>query len=91
MDRKAQRTIIQKILLTEWDPIGVSDTPEAQDEYDTYADAVSAMLANQAASVDDIAQYLLRVATEQMGLSYPELAQRCEKAATAVAALQSDH
>ncbi|HCD85996.1 MAG TPA: hypothetical protein DEQ45_19615 [Agrobacterium sp.] len=91
MDHKAQRAIIQKILLTEWDPIGVSDIPEAQDEYDTYADAVSGMLANQAASVEEIAQYLFKVATEQMELSYPELAQRCKKAATAAAALQSDH
>jgi ribosome-binding protein aMBF1 (putative translation factor) len=90
MAHQAQRTIIQKILLTEWDPIGVSDIPEAQDEFNTYADTVSGMLTNRAASVDDIAQYLFKVATEQMGLSYSELAQRCEKAATAVAALQSD-
>lgn len=90
MDHKAQRTIIQKILLTEWDPIGVSDIPEAQDEYDTYADAASGILTSRAASVDDIARYLFKVATEQMGLAYPELAQRCKKAATAVAALQLD-
>lgn len=89
MDRKANRTIIQKILLTEWDPIGVSDIPEAQDEYDAYADTVFGMLANQTASVDAIAQYLYEIATEHMGLSYPELAERCEKAARAIVALQS--
>ena len=27
---------IQKILLREWDPIGIQDIPEAQDEYDSY-------------------------------------------------------
>ncbi|WP_311043771.1 MULTISPECIES: hypothetical protein [unclassified Rhizobium] len=90
MDRKANRTIIQKILLTEWDPIGVSDIPEAQDEYDAYADTVSGMMANQTASVDAIRQYLFKIATEHMGLSYPGLAERCDKAARAVAALQSD-
>lgn len=89
MDRKANRAIIRKILLTEWDPIGVSDIP-AQDEYDAYADTVFGMLANQTASVDAIAQYLFKIANEHMGLSYPELRERCDKAARAVAALQSD-
>ncbi|MFP3547138.1 hypothetical protein SB748_27335 [Rhizobium sp. SIMBA_035] len=68
----------------------MSDNPEAQDEYDAYADTVCGMLANQTASVDAIAQYLFEIATEHMGLSYPELAARCDKAARAVAALQSD-
>ncbi|MBB4294016.1 hypothetical protein GGE16_006113 [Rhizobium leguminosarum] len=90
MDRKANRAIIRKILLTEWDPIGVSDIPEAQDEYDAYADTVCGMLVNQTASVDAIAQYLFKIATEHMGLSYPGLAERCDKAARAVAAFQSD-
>lgn len=52
MDRKADLAIIQKILLNEWDPIGVSDIPEAQDEYDAYADTVFGMLADQTASDD---------------------------------------
>jgi hypothetical protein len=67
----------------------VSDIPEAQDEYDAYADTVFGMLTNQAASVDAIAQYLFRIATEHMGLSYSELAERCDKAAKAIAELQS--
>ncbi|TWC77151.1 hypothetical protein FB593_11813 [Rhizobium sp. SJZ105] len=89
MDRKADRAIIRKTLLTEWDPIGVSDIPEAQDEYDAYADTVFGMLANQTASVDAIAQYLFRIATEHMGLSHPELTERCDKAAKAIVELQS--
>lgn len=71
MERKANQAIIRKILLTDWDPIGVSDIPEAADEYDTYADTVFSMIVNQNASVDDVAQYLFKVATERMGLSYP--------------------
>ncbi|CDZ39663.1 hypothetical protein G9X64_20315 [Rhizobium sophorae] len=90
MDRKTNRAIIRKILLTEWDPIGVSGIPEAQDEYDAYADTVFDMLVNQTASVDAIAQYLFKIATEHMGLSHPGLAKRCDKAARAAAAFQSD-
>lgn len=89
MDRKANRAIIRKILLTDWDPIGVSDIPEAQDEYGAYADTVFGMLADQTASVDAIALYLFKIATEHMGLSYPELTERCDNAARAIEALQS--
>ncbi|TCL88057.1 hypothetical protein C8J38_1233 [Rhizobium sp. PP-WC-2G-219] len=90
MDRKADRANIRKILLNEWDPIGVSDIPAAQDEYDAYADTVFGMLANQTASVDAIAHSLFKIATEHMGLSYPKLKDRCDNAARAVAALQAD-
>jgi hypothetical protein len=90
MDQKTNRDIIRKIMLTEWDPIGVSDIPAAQDEYDVYADTVTGMLANQTASIDAIAQYLFEIATEHMGLSYPTLAERCNKAAKAVMDLQPD-
>jgi len=89
MERKANRAVIRKILLADWDPIGVSDIPEAADEYDAYADTVFSMLVNQNASVDDVAQYLFKVATERMGLSYPQLEERCNKAARAVAASRS--
>jgi hypothetical protein len=81
------RSTVRKTLLCEWDPIGVSDIPEAADEYDAYADTVFSMLLNEDASVDDIAQYLFKIATEHMGLSYPELIERCHKAARAIAAL----
>lgn len=90
MDRKANRAIIRKTLLSDWDPIGVSDIPEAADEYDAYADTVFSMLVNQNASVDDVAQYLFKIATEHMGLSYTQLAERCDKAARAVAAFRPD-
>ncbi len=48
------------------------------------------LLANQTASIDAIAQYLFEIATEHMGLSYPTLAERCNKAAKAVVDLQPD-
>jgi hypothetical protein len=64
----------------------MSHIPEAQDEYDAYANIVFGMLANQAASVDAVAQYLFQIATEGMGLLYPELRERCDKAARALTA-----
>lgn len=88
MDHNAIRSMVRKILLTEWDPIEVSGIPEAQDEYNVYADALSGMMTNQTLSADVVAQYLFEIATEHMGLSHPELAERCDRAARAIAALQ---
>ncbi|WP_245449246.1 hypothetical protein [Ensifer sp. NM-2] len=36
--------------LRDWDPIGISDIPEAKDEYDAYAGVVLGMLINQNAT-----------------------------------------
>jgi hypothetical protein len=82
----ANRAIIRKTLLSDWDPLGVSGIPEAAGEYDSYADTVFSMLVNQNASIYDVAQYLFKIATEDMGLLYPELVERCDKAARAVTA-----
>lgn len=90
MDHNAEQVrltpIIRETLLFEWDPLGVSDIPEVTDEYEVYADTVLSMLLNQKSSAEDISRYLYEVATEQMGLSYPELAERCDNAARAVVA-----
>jgi hypothetical protein len=32
------------VLMREWDPIGVADVPEAQDEYDSYISQTYGML-----------------------------------------------
>lgn len=39
--------LIRKRLLTDWDPIGVGDSPEAQDEYDGYIPQIYRMLIQQ--------------------------------------------
>ena len=59
---------IRQVLLVDWDPIGVSGLPEAQDEYDGYIGEVYRWLAN---GLDrrDIARCLLELETGQMGLS----------------------
>jgi hypothetical protein len=58
---------ICKILMQQWDPIGVSDVPEAADEYDRYIDRVHDLI-TQGASEQDIASYLQSVEIEEMGM-----------------------
>jgi hypothetical protein len=59
---------IRTILLTEWDPIGVSHVPEAQDEYDSYVGDVYNLLITH---VDrhSLFFHLWQIETEHMGLS----------------------
>ena len=65
--RDAERTVA-KILIRDWDPIGVSDVPEAQDEYDGYVPEFVALL-TRGASDDEVAHALHRIETESMGLT----------------------
>ena len=58
---------IRSILLTDWDPIGIKDEPKAADEYDEYIGDLSALLKN-AASAEEIANYLVKIEREFMGL-----------------------
>lgn len=57
---------IDEILWKHWDPIGVSEIPEARDEYHSYLPVVFrlAMEGNEAT----IAEYLYSVETVNMGL-----------------------
>jgi hypothetical protein len=65
---RERRDAIRRILMSEWDPIGVNDTAEAADEYDGYIGPVLDLL-NARASSDEIAAYLRKVETERMGLT----------------------
>ncbi|HEV2799812.1 MAG TPA: hypothetical protein VGW12_04910 [Pyrinomonadaceae bacterium] len=58
---------IGQILLRDWDPIGVSDVPEAQDEYDAYVGGVYRLLAS-GASEDEIIEHLYRIESDWMGM-----------------------
>jgi hypothetical protein len=53
--------------MTAWDPIGVRDEPNAQDEYDGYLGGVFALLTS-GASDDQINEHLLRIVTDRMEL-----------------------
>ncbi len=64
---KLLRKKIGKILLTEWDPIGVRDILEAQDEYDAYVSPLYKLLIS-GKSEYEIFNYLWWIETEYMGL-----------------------
>jgi hypothetical protein len=59
---------IMQVLLREWDPIGVSDIPEAQDEYDSYVGGIYRLLAS-GASEYQITERLYNLETVSMGLA----------------------
>ncbi|MFZ3266834.1 MAG: hypothetical protein WA172_22710 [Terriglobales bacterium] len=65
-----------------WDPIGIKDEPNAQDEYDGYLGNVYELLISGAPD-ERIAQYLVNVVTERM-----ELPAKIEDMAHTVAALR---
>jgi hypothetical protein len=72
-DSKHQRAAeiqqaIRDVLMQHWDPIGVADVPEAQDEYDSYVGPVYRLLASRASDAELI-DYLRKTETETMGLS----------------------
>jgi hypothetical protein len=58
---------IRRVLMAEWDPIGVKDVPEASDEYDGYIGGIYRLL-HDGASDERIAEHLSQIETEAMGL-----------------------
>jgi hypothetical protein len=60
---------IARILLEDWDPIGVHDVPEAQDEYDSYVGGVYRLLAT-GATPEELAAHLLSIENDSMGLGF---------------------
>lgn len=59
---------IKKVLLEDWDPIGIQGISEAQDEYDSYVAEIHAKLISRR-PVDEVFDYLWRAETEHMGLA----------------------
>ena len=57
---------IARVLLEDWDPIGIRDVPEAQDEYDDYVGAIYRLLADGASAMA-IAQHLCSIERNSMG------------------------
>ena len=69
-DRERAREIqasIARLLMEEWDPIGVRDAPEATGEYDAYVGGVYRLLAS-GASTESIAEHLAAIERDHMGL-----------------------
>ncbi len=59
---------VDEILHYLWDPIGVSDAPEARNEYQSYLPHVFSLLIHQAPEAE-IVDFLVKTETETMGLS----------------------
>jgi hypothetical protein len=59
---------IRRILLREWDPIGVADIAEAQDEYDSYVGKIHGMLIRHEPR-HKLVDHLRLIETDNMGLA----------------------
>lgn len=60
--------LIREVLIRDWDPIGLSDTPGTPDDYDAMARELHALVTGPEASVERIAAYLRWIEREQMHL-----------------------
>jgi hypothetical protein len=86
---RENRARVRQALMDSWDPIGVRDVPEAQDEYDRYVGEVYVMLMDQRATEQAIASYLFDIAVNHMGLSDgPRLAECSARTATLLVELR---
>ena len=65
---KSLHSLIRHVLLHDWDPIGISDFPEARDEYNGYVDGVYKLLVS-GATVRDVAAHLAQIERDTLGLS----------------------
>ena len=72
---------VDEVLLYMWDPIGVAGCPEARDEYHGYLPHVFSLLVNQG-TAEDIVAYLVKIETDNMGLSMSDrVRERAQKVA----------
>jgi hypothetical protein len=87
---RENRLRVRQLLLREWDPIGIyGDGPD--DEYDAYAAKAYVMLLDDGATDVEIAGYLLKTATEHMGLAASErLKERCQRVAELLTGLRAE-
>ena len=58
---------IRKVLIDDWDPIGVRGVREAVGEYDSYIGRIYQILA-RSRSLDDLADCLAQIETEEIGV-----------------------
>ncbi len=70
MDKYRSRELKRQlgaILLSDWDPIGVRNIPDARDEYDRYVGELLSML-KSGATAGELTTYLRTVESDRMGL-----------------------
>ena len=73
---------IRRLLMEEWDPIGVCGIAEAADEYDGYLGAVGRML-REGATRSELESYLTDIREHHMGLGPSAFAQARDGAVAA--------
>ncbi len=71
LEQKELYQRVDEVLHYLWDPIGVSDVPEARDEYHAYLPQVFSLLVRRA-NAQEIIDFLDHTAIETMGLSDTE-------------------
>ena len=64
---RENRKRVREVLMRHWDPIGVSDHPQAQDEYDSYGAKAYVMLMDEHATAQQITDCLFDIATRHVG------------------------
>ena len=80
--RRQDRERLRQLFMREWDPIGVSEIPEASDEYDRYVGYTYVMLMDEHRSAAEIAAYLVEVETNYMGMTpRPDTPERARRTA----------
>ena len=62
-----EKTMVRDFLLKEWDPIGVGDSPGAENEYNGYVDSILTLL-KQGKAQEDLFNYMWWMETDHMGL-----------------------
>ena len=78
---------MRRILLEEWDPIGIRNEPVAADDYDEYIGPVFDMLERNAPALE-VVEYLRGIEVVRMGLGKPRwLSEHSEKTVSALQAL----
>jgi len=88
---RENRKRVRDLFMREWDPIGVAGSPQAADEYDSYASKAYVMLMDEDADQDAITEYLFEVVSSDMGLgNYPGLRDRCERTAQLLVAMRPE-
>ncbi|HTR36392.1 MAG TPA: hypothetical protein VMH80_10845 [Bryobacteraceae bacterium] len=58
---------IRRVLMREWDPIGVDGVAEAADEYDSYIGGIYGLISRGASAVE-ISAHLRKLEIDEMGM-----------------------
>lgn len=58
---------VKRVLIMDWDPIGIQKIPDAVTEYDGYALEINQLLV-ESRSVEEICAYLRWIVVDRMGL-----------------------